>query len=153
MQHPPTARRDPVARVHHGDTFEDPYAWMADRDAPELRELLVAENAYATERTEHLRPLADQVFEEFRSRIEETDLSVPVRHDRWWYYSRTVEGEQYAVEARVLVADHARRRPSPGRRAGATRPERGGSRPRVLLRRGERGVAGRRPAGVCRRRR
>ena len=109
MQQPPVARRDPVLREHHGDRFEDPYAWMADRDSPELRELLAAENAYATERTEHLRPLAEQIFEEFRSRIEETDLSVPVRHDRWWYYSRTVEGEQYAVEARVLVAGHPER--------------------------------------------
>ena len=109
MLEPPVARRDPVVREHHGDLFEDPYAWMADRDSDELRELLVGENAYATERTEHLRPLADQVFEEFRSRIEETDLSVPVRHDRWWYYSRTVEGEQYAVEARVLVAGHPER--------------------------------------------
>ena len=109
MQQPPTARRDPVVREHHGDRFEDPYAWMADRESPELRELLVGENAYATERTEHLRPLAEQVFEEFRSRIEETDLSVPVRHDRWWYYSRTVEGEQYAVEARVAIADHPER--------------------------------------------
>ncbi|MER7074123.1 S9 family peptidase [Terrabacter sp. NPDC000476] len=109
MQHPHAARRDPVVRVHHGDRFEDPYAWMADRDSEELRSLLLAENAHATERTEHLRPLAEQVFEEFRSRIEETDLSVPVRHDRWWYYSRTVEGEQYAVEARVLVAEHPTR--------------------------------------------
>ncbi|WP_374968807.1 S9 family peptidase [Terrabacter sp. BE26] len=109
MQQPPNARRAPVVREHHGDRFEDPYAWMADRESPELRELLVGENAYATERTEHLRPLADQIFEEFRSRIEETDLSVPVRHDRWWYYSRTVEGEQYAVEARVAVADHPER--------------------------------------------
>ena len=109
MLEPPVARRDPVVREHHGDRFEDPYAWMADRDGDELRELLAAENAWATECTEHLRPLADQVFEEFRSRIEETDLSVPVRHDRWWYYSRTVEGEQYAVEARVLAADHPQR--------------------------------------------
>ena len=109
MLEPPVARRDPVVREHHGDRFEDPYAWMADRDGDELRELLAAENAWATQCTEHLRPLADQVFEEFRSRIEETDLSVPVRHDRWWYYSRTVEGEQYAVEARVLAADHPQR--------------------------------------------
>ena len=109
MLEPPVARRDPVVREHHGDLFEDPYAWMADRDSDELRELLVGENAYATERTEHLRPLAEKVFEEFRSRIEETDLSVPVRHHRWWYYSRTVEGEQYAVEARVLAAAHPER--------------------------------------------
>ena len=109
MLEPPVARRDPVVREHHGDLFEDPYAWMADRDSDELRELLVGENAYATERTEHLRPLGEKVFEEFRSRIEETDLSVPVRHHRWWYYSRTVEGEQYAVEARVLAAAHPER--------------------------------------------
>src|SRR6478609_10673640 len=109
MHQPPIARRSPVARVHHGDVFDDPYAWMADRESSELLELLAAENAHATEQTQQLQPLAEQIFEEFRSRIEETDLSVPVRHDRWWYYSRTVEGEQYAVEARVLVADHPQR--------------------------------------------
>ncbi|TQM58421.1 S9 family peptidase [Humibacillus xanthopallidus] len=106
---PPIARRSPVARVHHGDRFEDPYTWMADRESPELLELLAAENAYATEQTERLKPLAEEIFEEFRSRIEETDLSVPVRHDRWWYYSRTIEGEQYAVEGRVALADHPAR--------------------------------------------
>ena len=82
---------------------------MADRDSPELLELLAAENHWATEQTAHLTTLADEVFEEFRARIEETDLSVPVRHDRWWYYSRTIEGEQYAVEARVPLADHPMR--------------------------------------------
>ena len=51
MLEPPVARRDPVVREHHGDRFEDPYAWMADRDGDELRELLAAENAWATECT------------------------------------------------------------------------------------------------------
>lgn len=96
-------------REHHGDRFEDPYAWMADRDSPELLEYLAAENAWAREQTSHLEQLAATVYEELRSRINETDLSVPVRHDRWWYYSRTVEGEQYPVEARVLVSEHAER--------------------------------------------
>ncbi|MCU1537470.1 MAG: oligopeptidase, partial [Humibacillus sp.] len=108
-QLPPVARRQPVVREHHGDRVEDPYAWMADRESPELLALLTAENDFAAEQTAHLQPLADEIFEEFRSRIEETDLSVPVRHDRWWYYSRTIEGEQYAVEARVAVADHPTR--------------------------------------------
>ncbi|RKT77195.1 oligopeptidase B [Terracoccus luteus] len=106
MEQPPVARRKPVARTHHGDTVEDPYAWMADRGAVEFVDHLALENAWAAQQTAPLQGLADDVFEEFRSRIEETDLSVPVRHDRWWYYTRTVEGEQYAVEARVLVADH-----------------------------------------------
>ncbi|HEU5143842.1 MAG TPA: S9 family peptidase [Dermatophilaceae bacterium] len=109
MQQPPTARRSPVVREHHGDRFEDPYAWMADRESPEFLELLEAENDYAAARTEHLAPLADTIYEEFRARVQETDLSVPVRHDRWWYYSRTIEGQQYAVDARVLVAAHPER--------------------------------------------
>ncbi len=79
---------------------------MAQRETSEFLAHLEAENAHALDRTEHLRGLADELYEELRSRVRETDLSVPVRHDRWWYYSRTVEGEQYAVDARVLVAEH-----------------------------------------------
>lgn len=104
MHQPPSARRATAPRDHHGDTFEDPYAWMADRDDPALLEYLAAENAYAVAATKHVQPLADTIYEEFRSRIHETDLSVPVRHDQWWYYSRTIQGEQYPVEGRVLVA-------------------------------------------------
>ena len=109
MQQPPMAGRQAVTREHHGDQFEDAHAWMADRDDPALLEYLAAENAHAEKATAQLKPLADTIYEEFRSRIHETDLSVPVRHDRWWYYSRTVEGEQYPVEGRVTLAEHARR--------------------------------------------
>ena len=35
---PPTARRKPAARAHHGDTFLDPYAWMKDKDSAEVRD-------------------------------------------------------------------------------------------------------------------
>ncbi len=109
MQQPPTARRETTRRERHGDVFEDPYAWMARRDDPDLLAYLEAENAYAAERTADVQPLADTIYEEFRSRIQETDLSVPVRHDRWWYYSRTIEGQQYPVDGRVLLADHPQR--------------------------------------------
>ena len=50
--------------------------------------------------------VADEIFAEIKARTKETDLSVPVRHGGWWYYSRTIEGEQYSVEGRVAVADH-----------------------------------------------
>lgn len=98
-----------MARTHHGDTFEDPYAWMTEREAPEFLELLAAENAWAREQTADLEPLADTIYEEFRSRINETDLTVPVRHDRWWYYARTIEGQQYPMYARVLLDAHPSR--------------------------------------------
>src|SRR5690606_5813353 len=49
--------------------------------------------------------LRAQVFTEIKDRTLETDMSVPVRHDRWWYYSRTVEGKQYAIRCRAPLAD------------------------------------------------
>ncbi len=109
MDTPPIARRSPTAREHHGDRFDDPYAWMADRQSTEFVDHLARENAWAVEQTAHLTSLADTIYEEFRSRIEETDLSVPVRHGQWWYYTRTIEGQQYAVHGRVLAEQHPER--------------------------------------------
>src|SRR5690606_2540640 len=34
---------------------------------------------------------------------QETDLSVPTRRGQWWYYSRVVEGAQYALHCRTAV--------------------------------------------------
>ncbi len=99
--HPPRAPREPVTRTTHGDPVTDEYAWMADRDDPRLLAYLQAENAYAAKRTAHLSPLVDRIFGEIRSRTVETDLSVPVLHGGWWYYTRTVEGQEYAVHGRV----------------------------------------------------
>ncbi len=101
---PPRAPRVPAFRTVHGDTVVDDYAWMADRDDPRLFAYLQAENAYAAQRTAHLAPLVDRLVGEIRSSTLETDLSVPVAHGGWWYYTRTVEGLQYAIHARVPVA-------------------------------------------------
>ena len=35
----------------------------------------------------------------------ETDLSVPARKRGWWYFTRTVEGSQYAIHCRVAATD------------------------------------------------
>ena len=85
---PPVAARRAHVREHHGDRVDDPYEWLRDGDDPEVVALLEAENAYADARTEHLQPLRDSIFGEIRSRVLETDLSVPVRSGPWWYYSR-----------------------------------------------------------------
>ncbi len=103
---PPQAPRRRSSRTVHDDPVDDDYAWMADRDDPQLLAYLAAENAYATARTRHLKPLEDQIYEEIRTRTLETDLSVPVRHGGWWYYARTITGEQYAVNGRVAISEH-----------------------------------------------
>jgi len=97
---PPVAPRRPTTRVHHGDTFVDEYEWLRDADDPETLGYLEAENAWAEAQTAHLAELRETIFTEIKTRTKETDMSVPVRHGSWWYYSRTVEGQQYAIRCR-----------------------------------------------------
>jgi oligopeptidase B len=103
---PPSAKRVPSKRTHHGDTVIDEYAWLADPEDPDTIAYLEAENAYTSTMMSGLEGLRSGIFEEIKARTQETDLSVPVRKGGWWRYARTVEGEQYAI--------HCRRRALPG---------------------------------------
>ncbi|GAB3279036.1 S9 family peptidase [Sinomonas notoginsengisoli] len=104
----PVAKKVPAARTHHSDTFADPYEWLRNKDDQEVVAHLEAENAYTEAVTADQQPLRDAIFEEIKRRTQETDLSVPARKDGWWYYSRTVEGQQYPIYCRVKAADAAR---------------------------------------------
>ncbi len=97
---PPVARRDPTTRVIHGRTLVDPYHWMRDRESPEVRAHLEAENAYTARVMRHAEPLQEELYQRLVERLQETDASVPVRLDDYWYYSRTVEGRQYPIRCR-----------------------------------------------------
>ena len=101
---PPTAKRVPTERVHHGDVFVDHYEWLRDKESPDTVAYLEAENEYTQARTAHLEGLRERIFEEIRTRTQETDLSVPVRVGDYWYYSRTTEGKQYAASCRRPVS-------------------------------------------------
>ena len=102
---PPIAKQVPTERTHHGDTVIDPYAWLTDPKDPEVIAYLEAENGYTEALTSGLGELRSAVFDEIKARTQETDLSVPVRKGNWWRYSRTVEGQQYAIHCRRLVRD------------------------------------------------
>ena len=97
---PPVAKQSPHQRTVHGRTSEDPWSWLRDREDPDTLAYLEAENAFTRAQMAHTEALQTQLFEEIRSRIQETDLSVPVRKGPWWYYSRTEEGRQYAISCR-----------------------------------------------------
>src|SRR5712692_3127116 len=99
----PVVRRIPTERTHHGDTFTDDYAWLADKDSPETIAYLEAENAYTEAMTAGQAGLREAIFGEIKARTQETDLSVPIRKGGWWYYSRTEEGRQYQVYCRRAV--------------------------------------------------
>lgn len=101
----PPAHRIPVARTFHGDTFIDSYEWLRDSHSQQTRAFIHAQNALAAKRLSALKPLSNVLFDEMAHRIRQTDMSVPVRMDDWWYFGRTVEGQQYGLQCRLPVTD------------------------------------------------
>ncbi|WP_455133288.1 S9 family peptidase [Microbacterium aurum] len=101
---PPVAPARPITRTHHGDEVVDRYEWLRAKEDADVLAHLEAENAYTAQRTAHLAGLRERIFGEIRSRTLETDLSVPTRQGDWWYYGRTVEGQQYGIHCRAPLA-------------------------------------------------
>ncbi len=103
----PRAAARPTTLTAHGDERTDPYFWLRDRDDPEVTAYLDAENEYTKAALAHTETLQTQLYDEIVARILETDLSAPVRKGDWWYYSRTVEGMQYAISCRKPAVEGA----------------------------------------------
>ncbi|MBI5068941.1 MAG: S9 family peptidase [Deltaproteobacteria bacterium] len=97
---PPVAPRKEHRTVWHGEEFSDPWFWLREKENPEVRAYLEAENRYAAEMTRAQEPFARALYDETLARIQQTDLSVPERRGRFFYYRRTVEGQQYPLLCR-----------------------------------------------------
>lgn len=97
---PPVAKRVDHVQVWHGEKVSDPYFWLREKGSPAVVAHLEAENAYADAMTAGLKPFEESLYKEFLSRIKQTDLSVPTLNRGYYYYSRTVEGQQYGILCR-----------------------------------------------------
>ena len=97
---PPVARKEHKEVKIHGLTLADDYAWLRDKQNPEVTAYLEAEIAYAEAVMAPLAGLRDELYREMLSHVKQTDVSVPYRDGNWWYYTRTLEGSQYAVHCR-----------------------------------------------------
>ena len=97
---PPVAPRQEHVVTWHGERVQDPWYWLRDKDSPPVLDYLKAENAYTQAMTAGLAPFADTLYQEMLGRIQQTDLDVPVRRGAWFYFSRTVEGQQYPIRSR-----------------------------------------------------
>ena len=100
MTQPPAAKQVPHKLTTHGHVRVDPYYWLNDRDAPEVIAHLEAENAHTDAVMEPTKGLQDDLFEEIKGRIQETDLSVPYRDRGYYYYHRYEAGKEYPVFCR-----------------------------------------------------
>ncbi len=101
----------PIARKQHSETslhgvlLTDDYAWLRDKQDPEVTAYLEAENAHTEAWMEPLAALREDLYQEMLSHIKQTDVSVPFRYGGWWYYIRTEEGQQYAINCRKAAID------------------------------------------------
>ena len=108
---PPVAERRPITVTRHGDTIEDPYAWLraenwqeVTRDPatldPAIRAYLEAENAYADAVLKPVGPLRSALYDELKARIKEDDTTVPAPDGDFEYYLRYETGGQHPIFCR-----------------------------------------------------
>lgn len=86
-------------------TRVDEYYWMREKTDPDLVEYLQAENEYFDEISSTFKEDAADLLLEIRSRIVETDLSVPVPKGPYEYFTQTEEGKQYSIYKRRRLSD------------------------------------------------
>ena len=98
----PIAKKIPFEITIHGDTRIDNYYWMRDMDRkdPEIINHLEAENDYTKAKLQHTEALQEELFNELKGRIKQTDESVPYLYDGFYYYTRFEEGFEYSIYCR-----------------------------------------------------
>ena len=96
----PIARKQHTETRLHGVVLTDDYAWLRDKQDPQVTAYLEAENAHAEAWMAPLAGLREDLYREMLSHVKQTDVSVPYRDGAWWYLTRTEEGRQYAIYCR-----------------------------------------------------
>ena len=108
---PPVAERRPLTTIQHERQRIDDYAWLrADnwqqvmRDpsvlAEDIRDYLVAENAYTQGVMKGTAELQDKLFQEMKGRIKEDNSTVPSPDGAWAYFRSYVTGGQHPLFCR-----------------------------------------------------
>ncbi len=92
---PPVAPRIPSVRELHGRSETDYYAWMREREQPQLRDYLAAERAFYDVHSAPLADLAGRLFAESAGRTpDRAEESVGWPLSGFIYRTRTPEGRE-----------------------------------------------------------
>lgn len=100
MPKPPVAKKEPRQFEIHGRKMRDDYFWLRNKESAEVISYLEEENAYADKMMAHTLDLQEQLFQEMKGRIKETDESVPIKIGEFYYYFRMEEGRDYKIHCR-----------------------------------------------------
>ncbi len=101
---PPKAAIKPEILVKHQHQRTDNYYWLRDKENTEVIDYLKAENSYREWAMRDTEDLQEEIFQEIKSRIKQTDMSVPYKDNGYFYYSRYEEGKQYPYYCRKKEA-------------------------------------------------
>jgi oligopeptidase B len=94
------AEINPVELPAHDDLRVDNYFWLREREKGTVIDYLNAENGYTDAVMADTVDLQAQLYQEMRAAIKESDNTVPVQIDDYFYYERTEEGKQYPIYCR-----------------------------------------------------
>ena len=97
---PPIAAKHSHVSQVHGKMLSDDYYWLREKESPQVRAYLEAENAYMRTMMKPSEALQKNLYREMLGRIKETDTEVPYRDGKFFYYSRTRKGRQYRTYCR-----------------------------------------------------
>lgn len=97
---PPLAEQIAKTIEEHGQTREDPYFWLRERENPKVLAYLEAENAYTEAMMKPAAPLKAELFAEMRARVQEDDESVPYKNGDYEYFRREQSGKEYFAHYR-----------------------------------------------------
>ncbi|MBN1821444.1 MAG: S9 family peptidase [Prolixibacteraceae bacterium] len=91
----PVAKKIPQELTMNGDTRIDNYYWLNQRENPEVIAYLEAENEYTAKVMAYTQALQDKIYEELKSKIKQSDESVPYIENGYYYYDKTVPETEY----------------------------------------------------------
>src|SRR5467141_170180 len=97
---PPVAKKIPKTTEINGRKMVDNYFWLREKQNPDVKAYLDAENVYTDAVMKPTEGLQKKLYDEMLSRIKETDVEVPYREGGYFYYSRTEAGKQYPIHCR-----------------------------------------------------
>lgn len=108
---PPVAKKEPKVTKIHGYELIDDYSWLrsakdpkTNKVRPEVEQYLTEENAYTEAAMSETKDFQKALYDEMLAKIKQTDISLPTKNGKYWYYSKTQEGKQYPTYFRALTA-------------------------------------------------
>ena len=113
------AKKIPKENIYHQDTIIDNYDWMRlsdeqkesenpDVQTKDVINYLNSENDFLKKEMSDNKSFEDNLFDEFVSRIEQNDESVPVSYNGYTYYSKYKKEEDYPFHFRKKNTNSAK---------------------------------------------